>query len=170
MKVTVLGQGYDATSDISVGRLLLSSLSSDAFTEFTAISAFASEAGVLGLSEFIKPAKERFRSLNLIVGVDQHGTSKEALEEIHKLDINSYVFYQKENPIFHPKIYLFEGERECRLIVGSSNLTATGLFSNIESSMVSEFRRKDVIGERVLIEIRNPFRVCSLLEIRIYFA
>lgn len=106
MKITLLGQGYEAASENSVGNYLIKFLSRKDFHTFTGISAFASEAGVLGLSEYITNAKEAFKSLNLIVGIDYEGTSKEALLEINNLEINSYIFYQRESPIFHPKIYL----------------------------------------------------------------
>lgn len=106
MKITLLGQGYEAISEDSVGNYLIKFLSEKNFHTFTGISAFASEAGVLGLSEYIANAKNFFKSLNLIVGVDQEDTSKEALIEINNLEINSYIFHQKESPIFHPKIYL----------------------------------------------------------------
>lgn len=37
---------------------------------------------------------------------------------------------------FHPKLYLFEGEQECSALVGSSNLTSGGLFTNMEAGCV----------------------------------
>lgn len=158
MKVTLLGQGYEATSENSVGNYLIKFLSRKDFHTFTGISAFASEAGVLGLSEYITNAKKFFKSLNLIVGVDQEGTSKEALLEINNLKINSYIFHQKESPIFHPKIYLFEGATEIKLIVGSSNFTATGLFQNVESSLLVEFSNDDIDGNKLLSELKEYFK------------
>jgi len=82
-------------------------LSQKVFHTFNGVSAFVSEAGIVGLSDHITYAKKNFKKLNLIVGIDQEGTSKEALLEINRLKINSYIFYQRELPIFHPKIYLF---------------------------------------------------------------
>jgi hypothetical protein len=97
-----------------VGNYLISLLSKTNFHTFTGISAFASEAGILGLSEHIENAKKNFKTINLIVGIDEEGTSKEALFEINNLKINSFIFYQDESPIFHPKIYLFEGTKEVK--------------------------------------------------------
>lgn len=105
------------------------------FTSFTVISAFASESGVLCLAECIERSLGNFESIKIIVGIDQEGTSVQALEKILELKVISYIFYQKEAPIFHPKIYLFEGKDDYTLIVGSSNLTGKGLFSNVESSI-----------------------------------
>jgi len=122
------------------------------FNSFTGISAFASESGIYGLSGHLNSAKKNFKNLNLIIGVDLEGTSKEALEEILALNINSYIFYQLEPPVFHPKIYLFEGDKEVKLILGSSNLTRGGLFTNVESSMLIEFDSKDKEGLAFLSE------------------
>jgi len=158
MKVTFLGQGFEPESIDSVGNYLLKLLSQEGFHTFTGISAFASEAGIAGLSEYIAYAKKNFNNLNLIVGIDQEGTSKEALFEIFNLGINSFIFYQEESPIFHPKIYLFEGKKEIKLILGSSNLTARGLFGNIESSLLVEFPINDNEGQGLLKELKEYYK------------
>jgi HKD family nuclease len=154
MKTTFLGQGFESNSVNAVGKHLIQYLNQNNFHTFIAISAFASEAGVFGLSSHIQSAKQNFQNLNLIVGIDQGGTSKEALEEILNLNINSYIFYQNESPIFHPKIYLFEGIQDYKLILGSSNLTRTGLFTNVESSLLIEFDVNSLDGMNLLSEIK----------------
>lgn len=158
MKVSFLGQGFEPTSPNSVGNKLIEFLSSGDYNSFFGISAFASAAGVKGLSHFINLAKPRFgKGLSIVVGIDQNGTSVEALEEILELGINSYIFYQKEAPIFHPKIYIFQGDIECRIIVGSSNLTANGLFCNHEGSILLEFDLKDKEGVQLLNSIKGYY-------------
>ena len=152
MKIIFLGQGYEPESKNSVGNHLLNLLSQKGFHTFTVISAFATEVGVVGLADYIVSAKNNFKKLNLIVGIDQEGTSKEALREINNLKINSYIFHQEEPPIFHPKIYLLEGAKETKLILGSSNMTARGLFGNVESSLHVEFSNTDKEGKNLLAE------------------
>lgn len=158
MNITFLGQGYEPLSQNSVGNHLLNLLSKKEFHTFTGISAFASEAGIFGLSGHMQYAKQNFKNLTLIVGIDQAGTSKEALEEILNLNIHSYIFYQSEAPIFHPKIYLFEGDKEIKLIVGSSNLTGRGLFTNVESSLLIEFDIMDKEGLALLLELKTYYK------------
>lgn len=155
MKILFLGQGYNKATHRSVGEYLIDSLKSRQFNTFTGISAFASAAAVELLSEYL--LNNEFKHINLIVGIDQEGTSKDALEEILKLGVNSYIFYQKESPIFHPKIYLFESETKTMLIVGSSNLTTNGLFSNIESSILIEFDNTDMQGQALLNELKSHY-------------
>lgn len=157
MRVTFLGQGFEPTSPNSVGNKLMDFLSSNDYDSFFGISAFASAAGVKGLSNYLEIAKPNFRDLKIIVGIDQNGTSVEALEEILALGIDSYIFYQKESPIFHPKIYLFEGDNQSKIILGSSNLTANGLFSNHEGSLMVEFDSTDVDGLQLLNEIKDYY-------------
>ena len=155
MKITFLGQGFESESKKSVGNTIIQLFKENKFSSFTGISAFASEAGVVGLSECITSGAEFYKTLNLIVGIDQEGTSKKALKEINDLGINSYIFYQKESPIFHPKIYLFEGQNDTTLIVGSSNLTARGFFGNIESSLMVEFKNDNADGIKLLKEVKD---------------
>lgn len=154
MRVTFLGQGFEPTSPNSVGIKLKDFLSSNDYNSFFGISAFASAAGVKGLSTYLETARPNFQDLTIVVGIDQNGTSVEALEEILALGINSYIFYQKEPPIFHPKIYLFEGDNHNKIILGSSNLTANGLFSNHEGSLLVEFESTDAEGIQLLGEIK----------------
>jgi HKD family nuclease len=158
MTISFLGQGYERESDNAVGKLLIQYLKRTDFRSFTGISAFASEAGIFGLSGHILSAKQNFENLSLIVGIDQEGTSKEALDEILKLKIDSYIFYQSEPPIFHPKIYLFEGEKDNKLILGSSNLTVRGLFTNTESSLLLEFDADDEEGSVLLEQLKSYYK------------
>jgi HKD family nuclease len=158
MKISFLGQGFEVKSINAVGNYLIKFLNLTGFDTFTGISAFASESGIYGLSKHLNIAKKNFKNLNLIVGIDLEGTSKEALEEILGLSINSFIFYQKEQPIFHPKIYLFEGPKEIKMILGSSNLTSAGLFTNVESSMIVEFDTTDKEGLTLLSEVKNYYK------------
>jgi HKD family nuclease len=136
MEIQLLGQGYEEESLNSVGTHLIKLLADEEFESFTAISAFVSQVGIMGLSKHINKAKEHLKTITIITGVDQKGTSKEALDSLIELGVNAYVFYQPSITIFHPKIYLFEGNKKSVLIIGSSNLTAQGLFSNIEASLL----------------------------------
>lgn len=121
MQIKFLGQGYEPESKNAVGNHLMALLTSKQFHTFTAISAFVSRAGLNGLSNFIEEAKPHLQKVTIITGVDQGGTAKEALEELLKMNVDAFVFYQPLKTIFHPKIYLFEGDEKSVLIVGSSN-------------------------------------------------
>jgi len=135
MEIEILGQGFEPLSKNAVGNVLMDYLSNKDFHSFTAISAFATLSGVKGISKFISEAHHLNNNL-IVIGVNEKVTSKEALEEILKIEnAKSYVFYANNNSIFHPKIYLFEGNNKSILIIGSSNLTGRGLFTNVETSI-----------------------------------
>ena len=153
------GQGFQNEIENSVGDRLIRLLSTKEFYSFTWFSAFASVAGINGLSPFIAQAKETFQSMTIVVGIDQKGTSKEALEAIMELGVNAYVFFQPSpHSIFHPKIYLFEGREESEVIVGSSNLTAQGLFSNVEASIVVKYVHKEEADPNLISKLKSYFQ------------
>jgi HKD family nuclease len=158
MVVKVLSQGLSEGIDNSVGAALIENLCSTRYFSFTGISAFASEAGINGLSHYIEVAKETFvHGINIIVGVDQKATSKEALESLVSLGVNAYIFYHTGYTIFHPKVYLFEGEEIALLIVGSSNLTTQGLFTNVEASLQLELSMDEEKDRQLLENIKAQF-------------
>ncbi len=157
--ITFSGQGFQNEIEYSVGNRLIRLLKTKQFDSFTWFSAFASVAGINGLSPFIAAAKGTYTSMVIIVGVDQKGTSKEALEAILGLDVSAYIFYQPSpHSIFHPKIYLFEGQEESEVIVGSSNLTAQGLFSNVEASIVVKMEHGEQNAPDLISQIKSYFQ------------
>ena len=137
MQIQLLGQGFEPTSEFSVGNQLIKFFADEGYHTFIGISAFASQAGVIGLGNHINAAKKHLKIITIVTGVDQKGTSKEALEALLDLEIHTYIFFAPSPfPTFHPKIYLFEGRDKSELIIGSSNLTKPGLFSNVETSLL----------------------------------
>lgn len=159
MRITLLGQGFESISDNSVGKKLIAFLSDKDFNSFTGMSAFSRLAGINGLSKYINEAKKHLKSITIITGVDQKGTTKEALEAILALKINSFIFYAPPPfPIFHSKIYLFEGKKRSELIIGSSNLTSTGLFSNIETSLLISIDNTIKDDKKIIEQLKKYFK------------
>jgi len=158
MKVTFLGQGFEAKSEASVGKQLIKFFADKNFHTFTGISAFASQAGVKGLSSHIDAAKKHLKNITIVTGVDQKGTSQEALRELFLLNIKVFVFYQPSITIFHPKIYLFEGDAKSELIIGSSNLTSQGLFANVEASLLVSIDNSVEQDRDVIRQVKNYFQ------------
>lgn len=157
MTITILGQGFEATSENSVGSHLTRFLADKRFHGFHGITAFTSLAGINGIQMHLENAKH-FKSITIITGVDQKGTSKEALQALLKLKINSFVFFvPPPSPIFHPKIYLFEGEDNSELIIGSSNLTVSGLFTNVEASILISIDNSNATDRKIVEGLKQYF-------------
>lgn len=93
--------------------------------------------------QYLQPALTRFLQrggvLRVAVGIDIENTSKEGLEALFRLinhgDAEIYVYHNEASSTFHPKLYLFSNYSDAKLIVGSNNLTESGLFLNVEASL-----------------------------------
>lgn len=77
--------------------------------------------------------------LSVVVGIDIHNTTREGLQALLDLEqhgrCETYVYHNEAGGVFHPKLYLFRNEEEARLIVGSNNITESGLYVNVEAGL-----------------------------------
>ncbi|MGM0934048.1 MAG: restriction endonuclease PLD domain-containing protein [Bacteroidota bacterium] len=157
MEVRFIGQGYNRSTGTSVANAIIESLNNSEYNSFKCLVAFASHTGISGLTEHVTASKEHIDDFRIIVGIDQFGTSKEALESLLEWDVETFVFYTNQRIIFHPKIYLFEGENVVSVIIGSNNLTQTGLAQNIEGSIqITYNKNEDVDLIDQIINYYNP--------------
>ncbi|MDQ3388027.1 MAG: phospholipase D family protein [Gemmatimonadota bacterium] len=88
------------------------------------------------------------RTLRATIGIDQHGTSYEALAALltlfaphgHELFVchNPRIKGSIASPTFHPKLWLFDDGAQAKLLVGSGNLTQGGLYTNYEVGTVQD--------------------------------
>jgi hypothetical protein len=87
----------------------------------------------------------------LTVGIDIENTSAEGLQELldwqAEGNLETHVYHNEANPTFHPKVYLLRNDTEARLIVGSNNITAAGLFINTEAGLQFDAAIDDPIIE-----------------------
>src|SRR5882672_6411773 len=99
---------------------LQESLAASAFSVCRILVAFARLSGVVRLLPEFRAWRARRHRIEAIVGIDLFGTSREALEVmLDELDAVYITRTADESCTFHPKMYLFEGERQARAIVGS---------------------------------------------------
>lgn len=136
MDTILIGQGYNLQDDSSMGKELIAQFNSHRYDSFTCLVAFASYGGISALTPYIQDGISRGMEIKIILGIDQQGTSKEALEEVLSWGVDTMVYHTDSSNIFHPKIYLFENIDIFTLIVGSNNLTEMGLVKNIECSLL----------------------------------
>lgn len=96
--------------------------------------AFAKISPLLKLKEEIINWKSS-KSIISIFGIDQQGTSIEALEFALEYFDKCYVPHirGKFSATYHPKIYMFYGDSKAIAYVGSNNLTVGGTETNFES-------------------------------------
>ena len=156
MQVRFLGQGLERDG-FQLGNVLHESLTDEKYTEFFAFVAFMSEGGVDRLRDSLATFTAKSENTACFyVGVDNKATSKEALEALLELEVPSYVFHTSDKSvIFHPKVYVFKGPEVYRIITGSSNFTTTGLFRNVEASLVIDSNYLE--GAPLLSEVEQFF-------------
>lgn len=157
MELKFIGQGLDPDSNLTAGHFIIDSLESENYNSFNAFVAFVSTGGLKNIIDQLLAFKEEGGKIKLFCGVNLNATSKEALEQLLANEIESYVVYSPNNIIYHPKIYAFEGEETKRAIIGSSNLTESGLFQNIEASVCVDFKSDDENGIEFFADIYDHF-------------
>jgi len=134
------------------------------FDKVWLVSAFANQRAVRYLSPHISEAKSHGADIRIVVGIDHHSTSIEALRGIKALEVDARIVHNaRPGHTFHPKIYLFEaGGIAAELFIGSNNLTEGGLYTNYEASTqisfvfpedTAEYEAIKKSGELYVIEI-----------------
>jgi hypothetical protein len=88
------------------------------------------------------------------VGLNERGTTVEALLRLLPAAERLHVFFKHPRQTFHPKIYWFESAdgaewTAATVIIGSSNLTRGGLFTNFESSLIAIIDRDAASAEEL---------------------
>lgn len=134
-------------------------LADQSFNRLDVAVAWAKRSGLSRLDTPIRTFRERGSIASLIVGIDEGGATFQGLELAMELFDPVFVFHDPGRPkrTFHPKAYLFHGERAAALLVGSNNATAGGLFSNYEATLACELHLASR-GDRELFEaVRSWF-------------
>lgn len=157
MDVKFIAQGLTSERDKPIGHEIINSLEQEEYNSFCAFVAFASTSGIYNIEEQLIRFQKKGGNIRIYLGVDLFGTSKEALLRLIELEIPTYIVYSPNAIVYHPKIYAFEGQHKNFVIVGSSNLTASGLFQNVEASVCLESREGDEEGRELLSDIYDYF-------------
>src|SRR5262249_42495850 len=122
---------------------------------FKVAVAWANDHGV----QLITPVVQSNRlGLEALVGLNERRTTVEGLLRLLQLGTVN-VFYKHERQTFHPKMYWLHRQpgQSSTLIVGSSNLTRGGLFSNVEVSLSCTATEFEHINQTWLALLESPF-------------
>ncbi len=96
-------------------------------------------ARITGVALFFDALGSDISKVRIAVGMAGAGTSAEALSYLRAYCGEVHLFHKHHRQTFHPKVYCFDAAGDppaaSRLIVGSSNMTGGGLFSNFEASL-----------------------------------
>jgi HKD family nuclease len=166
MQLFILNQMYGSNDFAS---RLKSSLSRARGWRFRVLVAFAKKNGL----ELLEPELTQFLrnngKMHWIVGVDCGGTSPEALEYLYGLSkaypnqVDTKIFSAGSRfHTFHPKLYLLDSRDKLAAWLGSSNMTAGGMFLNCEC--MTEFKiskRTDAREARLLNGVWDSYASAS---------
>jgi HKD family nuclease len=131
---------YNQTVACRFGVELNDQLANEDWTRFDAAVAWVRRSGLRHLNSAIAAFLQRGGIIRLVVGIDIENTSSEGLEDLlalaHYGDIQTTIRHNEHpSDTFHPKVYLFSNDERARLIIGSNNLTESGLYTNTEAGL-----------------------------------
>lgn len=128
------------------------------------MSAFVSGSAVRAMEPLLDVFLADGNAVEIIFGIDRGGTDRSAVQNLHALgsaypgQVVSHLFQAPSNSsIFHPKLYILNRDKTCAGVIGSANLTLSGLGSNLESLLLcDQCKHSDDIAQE-LQSIWNMF-------------
>lgn len=99
------------------------------------VVAWAKRSGLSRLRGELEAIRARGAALRMIVGIDEDGATRQGLELARELFDSVHVFHDRSGRTFHPKVYVAWGDDQARLLVGSHNVTAGGVYYNYEAGL-----------------------------------
>lgn len=132
--------------------------------------AFLKRSGIKTIEDSLLMSLDHGGRFELIVGLDFKTTDPMAMKYFIDLrkQYKGVQFYcygdkgeNKNDIVFHPKIYLFRNPKETISIIGSSNLTQGGLMSNFEVNTI--FKEKQPLYYSQLQAIYNSVKFTDTL-------
>src|SRR5688572_25714710 len=108
--------------------------------ELRILSAFVSGGAIRAIEPLFDQFLAKGNRIEIIFGVDRGGTDRLAIKRLYALSrayfsqISIRLFQAPaRSSIFHPKLYILKVGPSCATVIGSSNLTLSGIGSNLES-------------------------------------
>jgi HKD family nuclease len=135
-QITILRPTDQPTNKVRLINELKLHLACNDFSDFRIVVAFAKLGPLQRLSKAIEQWVSAGKTVRGVMGIDQNGTSKQALEYALSHFTETYVAHigtSFSSPTFHPKMYWFSGSSKAVAYIGSNNLTVGGTETNLET-------------------------------------
>lgn len=116
-----------------------SALQSGSFSKLWMAIAYAKTSGVARIHQDLLDWRMQGGAAKLVVGIDQQGTSVQALTLAMTCFDEVYIAHTGGGATFHPKLSVFSGNALGRVIVGSHNLTCGGIETNLEAGVEIDY-------------------------------
>jgi HKD family nuclease len=159
VRVQLLNQPWDASNQwfgYQLRNLLTDS--SLNFTDAYLIFAFVKRSGVARVYDALKTFTACGGTVRAVLGLDEAGTTRQGVSMLLAAGVDVALFHDT-SPIrtFHPKGCVFENKRRAVLLVGSSNLTQGGLFTNYELGLRIDLDLAAVTDDNLLVSFKTAF-------------
>lgn len=140
-----MGPSIQITSNLNypIGKIINQELQNSVETQIAV--AFLKKSGIKAIEDSLLMSLDKGAKFELIVGLDFKTTDPFAMKYFIDLKkkykgVNFYCYGDKgdnrNDIVFHPKIYMFRSTKEVTSIIGSTNLTQGGLMSNFEVNTI----------------------------------
>jgi HKD family nuclease len=140
-----MGPSIQINSNLNypIGKIINQELQNSVETQIAV--AFLKKSGIKAIEESLLMSLDKGAKFELIVGLDFKTTDPFAMKYFIDLkkkykDVSFYCYGDKgdnrNDIVFHPKIYMFRSPKEVTSIIGSTNLTQGGLMSNFEVNTI----------------------------------
>ena len=93
MKIEFLGHGIFEEQDNTVGNYLHKSFKDKNFDTFKCFVAYTTLSGLSIFMDELEKVKHKYKKIEFYLGVDDKGTSREALLELLEKEIDTYIYY-----------------------------------------------------------------------------
>lgn len=142
MRASFIGQPFSAAGG-RVADDISELIAQGHWTELHVAVAWAKRSGL----ERLRPALTEFRRSGgrsaIVIGIDEGGATVQGLRSARDLVDEVHVFHEPGSRTFHPKVYLLCNDGAAAALIGSSNFTAGGLYSNYEACVLIELDLAD---------------------------
>jgi len=147
------------------------------FDEIYVLVAFFKNTGLREVKDIFTKNLKTGVNINIIVGLDMYVTEPSALYGLHNLlpkngSVHFYL-YKSRDGSYHPKIYSSKNINSYQCIVGSANLTGSGLKKNIEASIYCDAKdgaliHKDIKSMFIDISSKDSCSIADVISISQY--
>jgi hypothetical protein len=132
------------------------------------VVAWAKKSGLNRLRGHLETIRNEAGHTRLIVGIDEGGATRQGLALARELFDSVLVLHDREGRTFHPKVYVGWGKSAARILVGSHNATAGGIYFNYEAGLECHLKLPDDAPllnafHRYIDRLRTDTSVCKEL-------
>lgn len=146
-QIELLVQAFGTENHVSA---LKKTLSLRSLTGFVATVAFVREEGVDAIADELK---KRARDCVFLVGIRNEITSIQAVRRLMELGVKLFAVDTASRAVlFHPKMFLGRNRKKAIVVIGSANVTFSGLHNNIEASAIIHLDLSDAGDAKFLEE------------------